>query len=176
MSSSPPTAPGAPGACRIEVAPAPAGMIVRVVGRGTARQSRVVHDAVARSLKADGARELTIDLAACDYLDSTFLGCLVQMHRAATAAGATLAVALPTDRRPRLFGSMRLDRILQCVEAAPDAAGPGIELQTPPPDHGPNESARHVMECHRQLAALDSPMRDAFRRIAEEIERELSRA
>lgn len=172
MSSSPTTAP----ACRIEIAPTAAGFVVRVAGRGTARESRVVRDAATRALQSTPPAEVAISLLDCEYLDSTFLGCLLQMHRiAAAAAGAQFYVAIPTDRRAKLFGSMRLDRVVRCVEAPPAACGPSLEMRAPPVEGHAEESARHVMECHRQLAALDTPMRAIFARIADEIEHELKK-
>src|SRR6516165_4500505 len=58
------------------------GYMLRVEGRGTLQESPAIHDFAARILdQGPEAGTFVIDLAACDYLDSTFLGCLVMLHR-----------------------------------------------------------------------------------------------
>src|SRR4051812_10134118 len=56
------------------------GYRLRVEGRGTLRESPAVAEFAGRAFE-DGASTLVVDLLACDYLDSTFLGCLVNLHR-----------------------------------------------------------------------------------------------
>ena len=42
---------------------------------------------------AGGARKIVIDLAGVEYLDSAAIGCLMDLYRQATAAGAALKLA-----------------------------------------------------------------------------------
>ncbi len=42
---------------------------------------------------AGGARKIVIDLGGVEYLDSAAIGCLMDLYRQATAAGATLKLA-----------------------------------------------------------------------------------
>ena len=55
------------------------GYLLRLVGRGTMRESPTVRDFACGAIE-DGA-EFVVDLSACEYLDSTFLGCLVLLHK-----------------------------------------------------------------------------------------------
>ena len=57
-----------------------AGYAIRIEGRGTMRESPALQRVVRTVLDGE-ACAVTIDLAVCDYLDSTFLGCLVDLHR-----------------------------------------------------------------------------------------------
>lgn len=166
------------GGCGLSAAPSAQGVVIRVVGKGTARESRVVRDTATRALNATPPAAVVLDLSGCDYLDSTFLGCLVHLHRAGGSAdpttGGRFTVAAPPERRGKLLGAMRLDRIVACVDTPPSTCGSWVDLSGGVGEAAPQALARHVMECHRQLAELDSPMQAVFARIADEMGRELS--
>jgi anti-anti-sigma regulatory factor len=159
-------------ACHVTISPTPDGCRIDVAGRGTARESRAVRDAALRTLKTESSAVVMIDLSGCDYLDSTFLGCLLELNRAGKSAGR-FAIAAPVERRTKLLGALRLDQLIKCVDAAPPPCGERIELQFGGDAAHKDEVARHVMECHRRLAELDSPMRGVFAHIADQLEREL---
>ena len=56
------------------------GYAVQVEGRGTMCESRALHD-FAMGVVADQQGTLDVDLTLCEYLDSTFLGCLVDLYK-----------------------------------------------------------------------------------------------
>src|SRR5689334_5995318 len=58
----------------VKVGRTTSGYRLRVEGTGTMRESPAVGEFAERSLR-DGTSTLVVDLSACDYLDSTFLGC-----------------------------------------------------------------------------------------------------
>ena len=159
----------------VSVAPTETGCCIRVTGRGTVRESAAARDVAARTLNA-GNTTVVVDLSACDYLDSTFLGCLTGLF---TAYDRTkphrFLIAAPPEVRKKLMGPCRLDKLLPFIDAAPAAAGPFVPV--PAVDEGDSlDVARHVMTCHRALAEVDSPMRAAFTRIADQLEKELAGA
>ena len=179
----------------LRVARTDEGCCVRVEGRGTMKESPAVQEFVTRTLTAaaaatpDAARPaaaVTIDLSACDYLDSTFLGCLLGLHKqfgkkaAGQAAGKgdapPFAVAAPPDRVAKLFGPTRLDRLIHPRSELPCAAGEWVPLDIPPPASDKRDLAQHVLECHRRLAEVEGPQQAAFIRIAEQLEREVASA
>ena len=79
------------------------------------------------------AAAVTVDLSACDYLDSTFLGCLLGLHKqfgrkaagegAARKTSSPFAVAAPPERLAKLFGPTRLDRLIQAAQEPPRVGG-----------------------------------------------------
>jgi hypothetical protein len=127
-----------------------------------------------RTLEGDDSSVITFDLVACDYLDSTFLGCLTSLyqHYGRSHPPRVLLVA-SLERRKKLFGACRLDALLQFVDLAPTEVGNLIPVPSCD-DTDPRELAAHVMACHRALASIDSPMRPAFERIADQLEKELA--
>ncbi|CAA9389230.1 MAG: hypothetical protein AVDCRST_MAG64-1099 [uncultured Phycisphaerae bacterium] len=168
-------------------ATAAGGCVVQVVGRATMHHSRAAEELVVQTLGRDPAAAVAIDLSGCTHLDSTFLGSVVGLYQrfnlraggdAATDHGAgappRLTVHAPPETVKALFGALRLDKIIRADPGPPPAvAGPWVPLDPAPPD--PRELSRHVMACHRRLAAADTPARAAFAKIADAMEQELAR-
>ena len=166
-----------PATAVLKVARTPTGYCVRVEGRGTMRESRPAAEFVSQSLAASPAPTIVVDASACDHLDSTFLGCLVEMQRRAksTAAqgvsGPRFVVSAPPEKVKKLLSPTKLDVVLKLTAQPPQLAGEWVDL--PAADPAGPDVARHVMECHRRLAELGGPQRAAFAAIADNIEREL---
>jgi anti-anti-sigma regulatory factor len=162
----------------LKVARTSTGFCLRVEGRGTMRESRPAAEFVIRSLAADPPPTIAVDLSACDYLDSTFLGCLVEMQRRCIKAparpgarGPAFVVSAPLERVRKLLAPTKLDGVLKTTAEPPDLAGEWVDL--PAADAASPDAIRHVMECHRRLAELGGPQQAAFAAIADNIEREL---
>ena len=66
---------------RLRIGRTNSGCVVRVEGRGTLRESPAIQEFALHFLEQEQERGVfVIDLAGCDYLDSTFLGFLVLLH------------------------------------------------------------------------------------------------
>ena len=164
----------------IQVAPTEQGCCVRVEGRGTMHESAAARDLALRVLGEWGARGSAVvvfDLTDCHYLDSTFLGCLVELYRMyGRAQPVRFRVAGPPERRKVLLGPTRLDAFIPATDAPPAVCGPWVALPPLTAKGQDKDLLRHVMQCHRALAEVDSPMRAAFARIADQMEQEIRRA
>jgi anti-anti-sigma factor len=68
---------------------------------------------------AGGARKIVINLGSVEYLDSAAVGCLMDLYRQATAAGATLKLAA---LQRRVETMLTLTGANQFMEIHPDAA------------------------------------------------------
>lgn len=152
----------------VTVAPTADGCLIRVDGRGTVRESKVIRDIARRMLTDVPESTVTLDLSACPYVDSTFLGCLLQVRK---AGEKRFVIAAPPEHRKKLLGLARLDLVLVGVDAAPETTGPAVPIATSGGED--REILRHVMECHRQLAEIEGPMRVSFEKIATRMQREL---
>ena len=156
------------------------GCVVRVVGRATMQHSPAAQELVTQTLGRDPTTAVAIDLSGCTYLDSTFLGSVFGLYQRFRLRAADhgdpprLTVHAPPATMKALFGPLRLDKIIRADPAPPPAvAGPWVPLDPAPPDL--HELSRHVMECHRRLAAADTPARAAFTKIADAMEAELAK-
>jgi anti-sigma B factor antagonist len=68
---------------------------------------------------AGGARKIVIDLQGVEYLDSAGIGCLMDLYRQATAAGATIKLAA---LQPRVEPMLTLTGTNRLMEIHQDAA------------------------------------------------------
>jgi anti-anti-sigma regulatory factor len=163
---------------RLEAFNTGSGRVVRLIGRGTMLESRAFHRYASHCLEtappAASFPYLTLDLAECPRLDSTFLGCLVDLHRRYNCGdNPRFALAAEPPRRTELFGACRLDRLLPLLDAAPPVWGEGKSL-VPGSAPGQRELGEHVLECHLRLAQENCPGKEAYASVAERLEKELA--
>ncbi len=148
------------------------GYRLHVEGRGTMRESRAAH-AFAMRCKDEPDRRVVMDLSACEYLDSTFQGCLLELQRAfGPGASSRFAVAKPSAKVKALLEAAHVDRHLNFIDDVPAVVGE--EMVIPPEAMESREMMQHMMECHRHLADLGGPQHVAFQKIAETMARELA--
>lgn len=156
--------------------------LVRVQGRGTIKLSPLLHQFAVQSFESlteadTNAKQstVTVDLADCDYLDSTFLGCLLSLNRRFNRAGdPRFLVAASPEKRRTLLEPSNMDRVLAIRETNPEPGCELIELVCPALLN--TDLGRHVLECHRQLAQLDGPNQAAFRSVVDQLGYELEAA
>ena len=149
--------------------PTAEGYLFRIVGRGTMHESPTVRDFIGGAME-DGA-VVTLDLSECDYLDSTFLGCLVMLQRRGDMAERRFRVHAPDEPRQRLLKTSQIDRVLTFAETAPTPTGKAALLETTNLQR--TEFCGHLLETHRALARLNGPAATMFQRIADQIARDL---
>ena len=152
------------------------GYVVQVEGRGTLRESPALREFAVQSLDDPGGPStVVVDLSHCDYLDSTFLGCLVSLHRKYNRTlPHRFQVAASCDQCQKLLAPTHLNHLLDVTEVCPEPISDVVELSgpiLPTADLG-----RHVMECHRRLAELGGCRASSFRSIADRLARELGEA
>ena len=148
------------------------GFVVRICGRGTMKESRAVQEIGICCLDAEGGTVLTVDLSRCEYLDSTFLGCLVSLHKRGKQVGRQrFFIAASVDRRKSLLSASRFDRFFDQVDAAPEEISEPKTIS--PTALNPQALGRHIMECHQELAQIEGPSQSAFAKVAKQLAQEL---
>lgn len=145
---------------------------VAVDGKGLRKQSEQVKSIYDDVVHAGNERKLFVVLDRCSYLDSTFLGSLVQMtKRQRGRAVVQLEIVADAATADRLFGPCNLDHYLPICDPQ------GVELperwRVIESDPSSEDCAYHQLESHESLAELDIPDAPAFRQIADSLRREL---
>ena len=155
---------------RLEIARWDDGFLVRVIGHGTATSSPTFKEFVLQCFEHRGAR-VVVDLGDCEYLDSTYLGCLIGLQKRCVRQPELFQIAADRATRIRLFSISVFDQILPLVDAPPAVMGEWMPLE--PDDVRIEELGRHVMECHRALAALPCEEAPKFLAVAKRLAEEL---
>ena len=150
------------------------GFIVRVSGRGTVCESRSLHE-FALGIADDESCTLTIDLSQCDYLDSTFLGCLVDLFKRFSnrSVARRFEIIANQERCHALLSATRLQNYFPLCEQPPPQEDDLLNLEVGELDH--RQRGQHIMECHRRLAEIGGPNQEVFKRIADQLEFELNK-
>lgn len=155
--------------CTLTIRRTASGYVFRVAGRGTMRESPTLRDFVCGAME-DGA-DVVVDLAGCEYLDSTFLGCLVLLHKRGQTCDGSFAVLAEDCVRKKLLATVGLDHVLEFAEQSPQCMGTPVTL--PLTDLERREFHAHLLETHRKLAELGGPTAGTFRRIADQMAKEV---
>jgi anti-anti-sigma regulatory factor len=152
------------------------GFLVQVEGKGTLWESPALKEFAVQSLDGQrGPSTVVVDLSHCDYLDSTFLGCLLTLHRKYNRTPPhRFQVAASHDKCQKLLAANHLSQLLDVTEVCPEPITDVMEVSRPIlPTH---DLGRHVMECHRRLAELGGPQEASFRSIVDQLAHELGEA
>lgn len=145
------------------------GLVVYLSGRFTMNESWQFQEFLCQTLSSDKQLASIVDLNECEYLDSTFLGCLVKIHK---QFPARLVLSANEESSARLLQTCHLHRLFQFLSTPlTDVTTEPICLSTPSMDRV--DFGHHVLDCHRQLAEIASPSQAAFHRIVEHLEQEL---
>jgi anti-anti-sigma factor len=149
------------------------GFLVQVEGRGTLSESPALQEFAIQSLDGpSGPSTVVVDLSHCDYLDSTFLGCLVSLHHKFNRKSPhRFQVAASSDKRQKLLAPTHLHHVLDLTDVSPEPISDVLEVSRPVVPGA--DLGRHVMECHRRLAELGGSRASSFRSIADQLAREL---
>lgn len=146
--------------------------MARIEGRGTLRESPAFHTFVTELLSRYPSATLTLDLENCEYLDSTFLGCLISLSKHYPPAPATrFVIAATPGTRSRLLVTTHVDRALPIVNNLPPEVHEWSTIPSQPMEA--HELGWHVMECHEHLAEVGGPQATAFRSIVERLAHDL---
>jgi anti-anti-sigma factor len=162
-------------ASNLKFAPTEHGVCIRLEGDGTMKNSPAAREVALNTLANDPAAQVVFDLNDCEYLDSTFLGCLMDVYRRfGRGTPQRYFVAASPAQRKKLLGPTHLDRLIPMIDAAPPARGQWVTCRSE--SLASKDLTRHVMECHQALAESDSPVRGVFQKIAQHLERELAKS
>jgi anti-anti-sigma factor len=155
--------------CNLAIHRTESGYVFRIAGRGTHQESASLKDFVCGAV--EGGANVVLDLSPCDYLDSTFLGLLLILHQLGESSEGSFAVLADEDARRKLLCTAGLDQLLPFAEEPPECIGKPVTLELSKPDE--REFGKHVLEMHRLLAELGGPAADAFREVADQLQKDL---
>ena len=145
------------------------GLVVRIVGCATMQESPAFRAVVEPNLDHG---LVVFDATQCDYLDSTFLGCLIGIKKACELSPLRRFVIAACDAtRIKLFSISSLDRYFDFVDACPEPLDHFVAIDIMKVE--PDELGWHVMRCHERLADMGGRHAVAFKAIADQLAKEL---
>jgi anti-sigma B factor antagonist len=165
---------------------------VKVVGRGSFQNSGCLK-AFYQQLLKEGVGRFVVDLDACTYLDSTFLGILLGLGLKLREAGNGLLHILNANpRNLELLKNLGLDRLINIEGNGGDGLGSGVrgggksqdsgnlngvkeehleEMPCPVPTRA--EAAPTILEAHENLMEFDPRNIPKFKDVVEFLREDL---
>ena len=136
---------------------------VRVDGRGTFQNSSGLKEFAAEMTRR-GHREFVVDLAACELMDSTFLGTLTGIALGLRPDGK-LTVVRANARNRDVLANLGLDRIFTVEDMAPDPEPADMRSAEP---GAPRPARREtIVEAHENLVAASPENAVRFKDVLE---------
>lgn len=152
----------------LQVARSSEGYVVLVVGRGTMKLAPTFR-AFAERCIANG-KAVLVSTEECCFLDSTFLGSLVAVHKQCQRQAIDFRIIADDAKRQQLFMNSMLHRVLKFRTKCPADLS---ELQELPCE--PCEADRFgeiLVSSHQQLADIQGPDSAQFQSIADQLRAE----
>jgi anti-anti-sigma regulatory factor len=146
---------------------------VKVVGRGSFQNSGCFK-AFYQQLLKQGVGRFVVDLDACTYLDSTFLGILLGLGLKLKEAGNGLLHILNANpRNLELLRNLGLDRLIIIDSDNGNGSGPGRLEEVPCPVPTRTEAAPTILEAHENLMEFDPRNISKFKDVVEFLREDL---
>lgn len=148
---------------------------VKVIGRGSFQNSGCLKAFYQQILK-EGVQRFIVDLEACTYLDSTFLGILLGLGLKLKEVGkGNLHILNASPRNLELLQNLGLDRLIQIDSSRAKLNGVTEknleEVVCPMPTR--EEAAPTILEAHEALMEFDSRNVPKFKDVVEFLREDL---
>jgi hypothetical protein len=145
------------------------GLVFVIVGRGTMQVSPTLRAMVEASPMAS---VVVFDANQCEYVDSTFLGCLIWIKKECERLPQRRFFIIASETtRIKLFSTSSLHGYFDFLDQCPAPLGTMIQIDAEKID--PKELGRHVMRCHQLLADRGGAEAQAFQAVAQRLAKEL---
>jgi anti-anti-sigma regulatory factor len=148
---------------------------IKVVGRGSFQNSGCLK-AFYQQLLKDGVHRFVVDLEACTYLDSTFLGILLGLGlKLKDIPNGVLHILNASPRNLELLRNLGLDRLINVDSTRVPLNGiaekPLEEMACPVPTR--QEAAPTILEAHEALMDFDPRNVPKFKDVVEFLREDL---
>ena len=149
------------------------GHVIRLEGKASCMESPALKSLADYLLDTDASGDLVIDLSGGEYPDSTFLGCLIGLHRRFNDGHQPRVYLSSVSASCRAsLSDSHLDQLLPTMDASPPILGEWAvldKLLLPPKALG-----QHILDAHRLLMDANETNQRTFAPIVARLTRELS--
>ena len=150
------------------------GVFVKIAGPATMTLS-AGFTALCDECRSRYQRPIFVDLSGCDWLDSTFAGCLVgQTVKARNADGPGFSLVRPSDTCCNVLTNMGLAPLL-LADLPPAPPAPESFSQVTTQTFSAERVTETVIDAHEHLADVSQTNREVFGRVADTFRADLER-
>ena len=155
----------------LRVAQCECGIVVKIAGRGTMQESPTFQALASKCLDVADV-SMHVDLSDCEFLDSTFLGCLIQLHKKWNQASAKrFLLGASQSKKRELFKASFYGRLLHFTDKTPEPQGDFNEVTMECLEA--KDFGRHILKCHQHLIEQGGPATSHYQKIVDRLASEI---
>ena len=148
---------------------------IKVSGRATFDCAPPLRD-LAKTLASEKFDGIKIDLKACEWMDSTFMGVLAMLGLRAKAVGAPMEICAADEQNKSLLAGLGLKKLFIFTENALDEEDSSAEWQTGNQETVKmEEGAQTVLEAHKTLMDVDEENVQKFETVVNLVQQDIDR-
>jgi anti-anti-sigma factor len=128
----------------------------RIIGKGSFKNARLLKN-YADQVRADGIKQIVLDLQECLHMDSTFMGVIAGIAVGQKRNGSPAPKVINANPRAlELLNSLGLGQILD-IDPERNSVQPNTYNELKPPSEGCNkdEVTETMLEAHQTLVNVD---------------------
>lgn len=148
-------------------------ILIRALGEMRAGNCFALNEFLMPYLDKTGARmNIFIDLAGCEYMDSTFIGFIIALEGKCQKYNSGIVTVLrPSERCRAGLRKLSALKMLRIDNTAPVPEIPVFALQADPRSFGLRQNVEIIFEAHERLSELSDENRRQFRDLLDELNR-----
>ena len=148
---------------------------IKVSGRATFDCAPPLRE-LAKSLASEKFDEIKIDLKACEWMDSTFMGVLAMLGLRAKAVGAPMEICAAGEQNTALLSGLGLKKLFIFTENALEDEDAGADWKSGKQDVVKMaEGAQTVLEAHKTLMDVDEENVQKFETVVNLVQQDIDR-
>lgn len=152
-------------------------VLLRLDGRGSFLNSRILKDFLERMLDRDYS-QFIFDLSDCQTMDSTFMGMLAGVAiKLKEKKDGSFCLVSPNKQCYRLLSTLGLDQILEVRSDYTNPSDVSPEFQNIPQKdcYSQKEKLIHAIEAHKNLIQLEADNKVKFENVLKLLEEDLEK-
>ena len=146
---------------------------IKVNGRATFECAPPLRD-LAKTLDTEPFSGIFVDLSACEWMDSTFMGVLAMLGLRARKSGVGMEIGAASDQNRNLLSGLGLTKLFEFTGNTLDDAdgkwqsGSNDVVQA-------DKGARTVLEAHQTLMGVDESNVEKFGKVVDLVQMDIDR-
>lgn len=151
------------------------GYLVKVIGRGTMEYCSELFDFLINKIEKENVSEIYFDLSSTTYLDSSFIGVIISIHKKTKKLhNSDIIILNPSDKVKEILNTMGLMEIIPIQE---DQNIYNIELtqEISKKLEKNYKDIKLLLESHQNLMELNAENKKRFSLVEEMLKKELER-
>lgn len=146
---------------------------VKVVGRATFAVGPTLRNLVQRIESDAENKNISVDLAKCTGMDSTFMGILAMLALKIKEEKRSIQIANADEANQKLLNGLGLNKIFDYVETKEDEQPDWKKEENK--SVSMEKNAETILQAHKSLIETDTSNVEKFQKVVDQVEKEIEK-